>query len=61
MDAAGQPDHHHVLHASGLGVTETAKMFVGVMSLTWAGSQVTKVLNPPAARPHSLSFAGFFL
>ncbi len=31
------------LHASGLGLAETAKRFVGVMSLTWAGSQVTKV------------------
>ena len=28
---------------SGLGLAEAAKQFVGVMSLTWAGSQVTKV------------------
>lgn len=28
---------------SGLGLAEAAKRFVGVMSLTWAGSQVTKV------------------
>ena len=28
---------------AGLGAAEAAKRFVGVMSLTWAGSQVTKV------------------
>ncbi|DBB15029.1 hypothetical protein WJX82_006232 [Trebouxia sp. C0006] len=33
----------------GLGLTETAKRFVGVMSLTWAGSQVTKVARIAAA------------
>lgn len=32
-----------VLSDLGLGLTETAKRFVGVMSLMWAGSQVTKV------------------
>ncbi|DBB02061.1 TPA: hypothetical protein ACH3X1_000636 [Trebouxia sp. C0004] len=33
----------------GLGLAETAKRFVGVMSLTWAGSQVTKVARIAAA------------
>lgn len=30
---------------SGLGLAEAAKQFVGVMTLTWAGSQVTKVVD----------------
>ncbi len=38
------------MHASGLGLAETAKRFVGVMSLTWAGSQVTKVPYPNQCR-----------
>ncbi|KAL3158628.1 hypothetical protein ABBQ32_011380 [Trebouxia sp. C0010 RCD-2024] len=33
----------------GLGLAEAAKRFVGVMSLTWAGSQVTKVARIGAA------------
>ncbi|KAL3135465.1 hypothetical protein ABBQ38_005950 [Trebouxia sp. C0009 RCD-2024] len=33
----------------GLGLAEAAKSFVGVMSLTWAGSQVTKVARIGAA------------